>query len=119
MPFLADSLNLAEPKCHLAEVVSDMKLALKPDLYKKLIDHSFHLAPPYLPLFQFSERNPKRKLVSMLMIDWETDAVKKGFGQFMEARYPDESLKTALVYVQKYVLELQKGNWILSHIFRT
>lgn len=105
MPFLADSLNDGEPKCHLADVVLDMKRALKPELHKRLIDHSFDYAPPYLPLFKFAEKRMKRPLISMFMMDWESDDVKEGFKQFCAKNYPDRNLAEIMLAVERYIME--------------
>jgi hypothetical protein len=89
IPYLADSLNVGEPLCHLGDVVSDMKRALKPELYARLVEHSFDYAPPYLPLFQFCDRGPQRSLISLIIKDWEDENVKEKFVEYMAKIYKD------------------------------
>lgn len=102
MPHLADSLNVAAPPVHLADVVRDLKRALKPDLYGRLIEHSFDYAPPYLPLFQFAEQL-RRPLTSLTLMDWEEDIVKEGFTKFMGKYYPDKDMPEILEIIGKYL----------------
>jgi len=106
MPHLAGSLNVAAPPVHLADVVRDLKRALKPDLYGRLVEHSFYYAPPYLPLFQFAEQL-RRPLTSLTLMDWEDESIKDGFTKFMGKYYPDKSLADILENIVKYVKKLQ------------
>ncbi len=98
MPHLADALNVAAPPVHLADVVRDLKRALKPDLYGRLVEHSFYHAPPYLPLFQFAEQI-RRPLTSLTLMDWKDDALKEGFSKFMGKYYPQNNLPAVMDFI--------------------
>ncbi len=102
MPHMADSLNVAAPPVHLADVVRDLKRALKPDLYERLIEHSFYYAPSYLPLFQFAEQL-RRPLTNLTLMDWEDDTIKERFAKFMGKYYSDNDLPEILDRIGKYL----------------
>ena len=103
MPHLADSLNVAAPPVHLADVVRDLKRALKPDLYERLVEHSFYYAPPYLPLFQFAEQL-RRPLTSLTLMDWDDDAKKERFKEFLGRNYKNSTLDNITKEIDKYIM---------------
>jgi hypothetical protein len=109
LPYLADSLNVGEPLCHLCDVVSDMKRALKPDLYARLVEHSFHHAPPYLPLFRFCDNKPHRNPpISLLVMNWGDNTVKREFMEYLRKYYPDQNLPKILDFIEQYLNAMQK-----------
>lgn len=91
-PYLADTLYVREWPCHLGDVVSDLKRVLKPDIYSRLVEHSLAYAPPYLPLFQYLDSNPRRSLISLIVKDWEGVVKSEQFVEFMNTRFPDRSV---------------------------
>ncbi len=103
MPHLADALNVAAPPVHLADVVRDLKRALKPDLYERLVEHSFYYAPPYLPLFQFAEQL-RRPLTSLTLMDWDDDAKKERFKEFLGRNYKNSTLDNITKEIDKYIM---------------
>jgi hypothetical protein len=109
IPYLADSLNVGEPLCHLGDVVSDMKRALKPELYARLIDHSFAYAPPYLPLFRFCDSAPQRSLISLTVKDWEDQKLKEKFLEYFTRLYKDQDAPKILDEINKIVTIFKKN----------
>jgi len=91
MPYLADALKIGSAGVHAADIVLDLKRSMKPDLYGRLVDHSFFYSP-YLPLFWFAEGNPRRGLTSMILKDWEDGKVQQEFTEFIGKYYPDKDL---------------------------
>jgi len=104
MPYLADALQSGALDVHAAEIVRDLRRCIKPDLYGRLIDHSF-LYTPYLALFWFAEGNPRRSPVSLLLKDWENPGTKEGFKQFINNYYPSSDFSKVLEAVDA----IQKG----------
>lgn len=112
VPYLAEYLNIGLPPCHLGEVVLDFKRSLKPEVYKKLIEHSFGYSPPYLPLFQFCDSKPQRNPpLGLLVMNWVDEIVKKEFNDYVEKYYPDQELSSIVDFIEKYL------NIVRKHIF--
>ena len=103
MPNLGDVLANSRWEVSLYEVIRDLKMALKPDLYQRLIDHSFHYAPPYFPLHQFIETPLRPPLTVLTVMDWEILSTKKRFSDFMERNYPRQDLKGTLEQVDEWL----------------
>ncbi len=93
---------------HLADVVRDFKRSLKPDLYGRLVEHSFYYGPPYLPLFQFEEQL-RRPLTSLTLMDWEDNSIREGFAKFMGKYYPDNELPEIWAAIEKYIKHLRNS----------
>jgi hypothetical protein len=110
LPHLADSLNSGEPLCHMGDVVSDMKRALRPELYARLVEHSFYHAPPYLPLFQYCDSNPQRSLISLIMKDWEDEDVKAQFVEYVTKFYKGQDATKVSKEINEFVKALNKNN---------
>ena len=109
MPSLADSLNPGSPPIHLGDVVIDFKRSLKPELYKRLIDHSFYYSPPYLPLFQFSDKPQRNPPLGLLLTDWEKNAVKEEFKEYMSKYYPEQDCPKIIDFVERYFAAMRKA----------
>jgi hypothetical protein len=103
-PYLADSLNAGAPTCHAFNLVSDLKRTLKPDLYQRLIDHSFAYALPYLPLARFADREHKRTgLTGLSLMDWENTKTKEEFGAYLGKHYSDKDTSNIVFKVEKFI----------------
>ena len=85
------------------DVVQDMKKALNPALYKKLIENSVYLAPPYLPLSGFMRQIKKWPILSLSVMEWEKPGTKKAFQAYVRKQYPDQELAE---------IERNIGNWL-------
>lgn len=107
MPYLGDVFALSYQEVTLYDVVLDLKRALKPDLYQRLIEHSFLFAPPYYQVHQFLETPLKPNLKAFTIMDWEDDAIKEGFAKFMGKNYPDNDLPKILEAIDKYIRQLR------------
>jgi hypothetical protein len=96
MPNLGDVLANSRWEVSLYDVIRDLKMALNPDLFQRLIDHTFHYAPPYFPLHQFIETPLRPPLTVLTVMDWEIPSTKKGFSDFMERNYTRQDLSEVL-----------------------
>ena len=103
MPNLGDVLANSRWEVSLYEVIRDLKMALKPDLYQRLIDHSFHYAPPYFQLHQFIETPLRPPFEVLTVMDWEIPATRKAFVEFMDKFYPDIDIATILKAIARYI----------------
>ncbi|HTR29416.1 MAG TPA: hypothetical protein VMH27_09095 [Puia sp.] len=103
MPYLGDAFALSYQEVTLYDVVLDLKRALKPDLYQRLIEHSFLFAPPYYPMYQFIETPLRPPLSIFTVLDWETHSIKEAFTGFVKRNYPSMQLSDILMDVDKRI----------------
>lgn len=103
LPYLADTIKKGASDCKLYDLVRDMKRALNPSLYKKLIENSFYYAPPYLPLFAFTEKPKQTPLRCLTVMEWEQPQTKEAFTKFFKIYYPDNDVAETLQNIQKWV----------------
>jgi hypothetical protein len=101
MPHLADALRSGSGDVHAADVVRDLKRCIKPDLYGRLVEHSF-LYTPYLALFQFAGGNPRHGLTSLLLFDWDNIIVKDNFNEFIRKYYSNQNINELIQNIKKY-----------------
>jgi hypothetical protein len=96
MPYLGDVFALSYQEVTLYDVVLDFKRALKPDLYQRLIEHSFLFAPPYFPLCQFLETPLRPPLSIFTVMDWENSIIQEAYRTFIIKNYPNQDFITIL-----------------------
>ena len=103
LPFLAHTINEGSSDGKLYDLVGDMKSAFNPLLYKKLIENSFHFAPPYLPLYSFTEK-PKRTLLRCLTVmEWEQPETKRKFIDYLTQSHPEHDIMEILDKVKNCI----------------
>lgn len=102
MPALAETLKGGAPERPIYEVVEDMRMALKPELYKRLIENSFYYAPPYLPLYGFSKKRRAVPPVSITFKEYEQREIKEAFFDYMNATYTYTDSLGVLKEIEKY-----------------
>ena len=103
LPALCNALNTGSVPAHLGDLVSDFKRSLKPELYNRLVENSFAFAPPYLPLFRFTDKPQKNPPQSLLIMDWESDIVHKELADFISKHFPNESSVKIIDFIDKYL----------------
>jgi hypothetical protein len=89
-------------------VVRDMKRALNPTLYKKLIENSFYHAPPYLPLFGFMQQTKRWPMLSLSVMEWERTGTKDAFQTYVQQQYRDQDSAEVVGNVQDWLRYLKK-----------
>lgn len=102
MPSLADALKNGARERTMYDVVQDMRIALKSDLYTRLIESSFSYAPPYLPLYGFAVKWRPKPPVSLTFKDWEHKEVKGAFVEFMNKTYSEKDVTGILKETEKW-----------------
>ncbi|MDP4147784.1 MAG: hypothetical protein Q8927_06270 [Bacteroidota bacterium] len=103
MPYLGDVFALSYREVTLYDVVLDLKRALKPDLYQRLIEHSFLFSPPYYPLHQCLETPLRPNLKIFTIMDWEDSTTRHRFQDFMKRFYPHQDVSSILGQVEKWL----------------
>ena len=103
LPFLADTTKKGASDCKLFDVVQDMRRALNPALYKKLIENSLYFAPPYLPLYEFAEKPKQTPLKSFTVMEWDRPEMKEKFADFFKRQFPENDAADAVKKIQKWV----------------
>ncbi|MDR3711957.1 MAG: hypothetical protein P4L51_04015 [Puia sp.] len=96
MPHLGDAFALSYQEVTLYDIVLDLRRALKPDLYQRLIEHSFLFAPPYYPLHQFLDTPLRPNLKVFTVMDWEDSSTKQKFQEFMKSFYPKQEVLSVI-----------------------
>ena len=108
MPDLAGTIQQGAKLRIVYNVVHDMKLALSPSLYKKLIENSFYFAPPYLPLFAFMQQTKKWPMLSLSVMEWEKPGTKEAFQKFIEQNYQNQDVGEVVLNVENWLQHLKK-----------
>jgi hypothetical protein len=103
MPYLADALGNGQLEVAIFDVIRDLRIGLKSDLYRRLIDHSMSYALPYYPLHQFAEQWVGQSLTALTMMDWEDTATKKGFSDFVKIYYPNQDVAGLYSQIDKWL----------------
>ena len=102
MPYLGDALAISQHEVSLFDVTLDLKRALKPELYQRLIDQSF-IYTPYFALHYFIEVPLRWPLKILTVMEWEIPSTKKGFSDFMERNYARQDLTKVLGQIDEWV----------------
>jgi hypothetical protein len=103
MPALATAITDGSKGKILFNIVQDLKLALKPDLYSKLIDNSFHYASPYIPLYGFIIEQKRWPLLSLTVREWTDLKTKMTFEQYIEQKYPNQDPKSLVELIEMWL----------------
>lgn len=91
-------------------VVRDMKKALNPALYKKLIENSVYFAPPYLPLFGFMQQTKKWPMLSLSVMEWEKPGTKEAFQAYVQKQYQDQDLVEIVQNIDNWIQRSKNKN---------
>jgi len=100
LPFLAEIFRQGALVSDPYKIIQDMKKALDPKLYKKLIDNSFHYAPPYLSLYAFTERFKANHLISLTVMEWLQPKTQEAFIRFFKKEYPHYNITETFEKIQ-------------------
>ena len=103
LPSLANTIKKGAPFNKLYDLIQDLKKALHFTLYKKFIENSFYYAPPYLPLYEFTEKPKQTPLLCISVMEWEQPQTKEKFTSFCKKHYPSHDAGEILRKIQKWV----------------
>lgn len=103
LPSLADTVKKGVTDCKSYDIVQDMKRAFNDKTFKKLIENSFYYAPPYLPLYAFTEKPRRTPLTCFTVMEWVQPGAKDAFVAFFEKHYPGQQVEDAISEIQKRI----------------
>jgi hypothetical protein len=103
LPALADTIKKGAADCKSYDIVQDMKRVFNDKTYKKIIEHSFYYAPPYLSLYAFTEKPRRTPLTCFTVMQWEQPSTRDEFAAFFKKHYPGEQVEDAIGEIQKKV----------------
>lgn len=103
MPFIGDSIAAGTAGAAPYYLIQDMKMALSPALYKKLIENSFYYAPPYLPLFGFALQLKKPPLLCLTICEWQNEKIKEGFTAYVNKTLGNKEGIKVTAEVEKWI----------------
>jgi hypothetical protein len=87
----------------LFDVVQDLRLALKPDLYSELIENSFYYAPPYLPLYGFMIQQKRWPMIFLSAMEWSDSKTKMAFKKHIEGKYPNQNANSLVDQIDTWL----------------
>jgi hypothetical protein len=103
LPSLAETIKKGSQNTKLYNLILDMKRSFSPELYKKLIENSFYYAPPYLPLYVFTEKPEQTPLRCLTVLEWKQPETKDKFIQFFKRHYPGNNVSEILKRIDDWV----------------
>ena len=84
------------------DIIRDMKSVLNKTVYDKLIENSFHYAPPYLPVYGFMKEIKKWPALCLTRKEWDPAETKKAFKEFVIANYPNMDADEVIEQIDHY-----------------
>lgn len=108
MPALATTIKEGSKLRILYDVVRDMKTALAKPLYNELVENSFYYAPPYLALFGFMLQLKKWPMLSLTVMEWQSESTVKEFSEYIIKYYPLQNLNEVIDQINKWLIHLKK-----------
>lgn len=103
LPSLADTIKKGAANCKSYDIIQDIKKVFIDKAYKKLIEHSFYYAPPYLPLYAFTEKPKLTPLPCFTVMKWEQPGTKDEFTGFFKKSFPEHPVANAIQEIQKMI----------------
>lgn len=103
MPALANVITYGSKGKVPFDIVQDLKIALKPDLYDKLIENSFHYAPPYFLLYGFMIQRKRWPMLSLTVREWADAKIKLAFKEHIEAKYPNHDAESLVDQIETWL----------------
>jgi hypothetical protein len=103
LPRLGDAIMEGSRETIPFEVVQDLRLALKPDLYSELIENSFHYAPPYLPLYGFMIQQKRWPMICLSAMEWSDSKKKMAFKKYIEEKYADQNTNSLIGQIDTWL----------------
>ena len=87
-PALGDMIKAGNKSVIAYDLVRDLKSVIHKGIYDKLIENSFHHAPPYLPVYGFMKEINKWPMLCLTAMEWDNTDTVRAFKEFVETHYP-------------------------------
>jgi hypothetical protein len=84
------------------ELVRDLKSVLAPPVWEKLIDNSFHYAPPYLPVYGFMKETKCWPMLCLTRMEWSLPERKRAFKDYVRVHYPAMDADQLIAKIVQY-----------------
>lgn len=72
----------------IGNLLKDFKSIWRPNLYQKMVENAAFLAPPYIPLFDFADREMQKTFPIFSVNDWLHQGLRDKFVDFLSKYYP-------------------------------
>ena len=79
-------------------ILYDLKLCMKADLFNKLTGNAAFYAAPYLPLCAYIRSRQKTSIPLFSVLDWSSEQVQSELIQFLRSSYPTYDPKLTAQY---------------------
>lgn len=103
IPYFASVLRNGLQEKRAFPTVENLRLVLKPEQYRKLIENSLYYAPPYLLLHSFIEKPQVTSIPSFTVMDWEQLGIEEKFKEFVKKRHPEFDPLKAVAKIHSYI----------------
>jgi len=89
MPHMAELVKWGTLHTVTFDLMMDFKKVFKKDLYRELIEQSFHQAPPFLQLYAFMMHTKQWPVLCLTTMEWDNPETIKAFSEYVELHYPN------------------------------
>jgi len=98
---LATVVEVSGEKILSSNFINGFKSALKPELFKRLLENAPYYGPAYLPLYTFIKQKNQEIFATFSVYQWEI--YQDEFQLFLKKEYPDYSFKEIQNYIRKLI----------------
>jgi len=102
LPALAETIKTGSKYTIAYDIARDLKSVLNKTIYDKLIENSFHYAPPYLPVYGFMKEVKKWPMLCLTGREWGLDETKRAFKAYFTIHYPKINVDKMIEQIDRY-----------------
>ena len=100
-PQIATMIDSARETIMSADLVRGFQSALKPPIFKLLLENAPYYGPAYIPLQDFIEKKEKASFYTFSVYEWEQ--YRTQFESFLKKEYPDYSFADVEAFMEKLI----------------
>lgn len=89
------------------DVLTDLKIALKPALYNEMVENSFFYASPYLPVYGFMKEIKKWPMLCLTVMEWQNEKVEEEFINYVIINFQKQGGSEVLKQIEKFIASLK------------
>jgi len=94
-------IKSAREKIMSSKLIHGFKSALKPQLFKLLLENALYYGPPYLPLLSFIEKKERESFYTFSVYEWKQYQTQ--FESFLKKDYPNYSFENVQTFMKKLI----------------
>ena len=102
LPALAETLKQGGSHNVAYEVVRDLKSVLNKPIKERLIENSFHYAPPYLPVYAFMKEIKHWPMLCLTRLEWDRAETKTAFKKYAGVHFPEMDAEKVIAEIDKH-----------------